>query len=389
MSRTARFVGALLLSVALVPVVDVGPAAAETSEESAASGAYYYSAGIDKPEAAPAAPPNVTGQGDYVSPEHLAVAVARPGEADKLSFLSFDLLEVPLEATVSKAVLSVPLAEDGNGDPRENRSVSPAPAKVQVCPAGDEGFSGEDGANLSSAPSVLCDLGKAPAKASADEKSYEFDVTALVQAFLTGENNGFALNPAVTSAPFQVVFQPAVESSLVVEYTAPAEEDLTTGADTVTDSGATAADTGTDAGTGDSGAVDVGGGFDAGTDPAGAGSVDTAPITAGGDQAALPEVPAEEAPPAPETAADPVAAGGTTQQVTPVASQGEAPLNPTAGFWIALVVLGGVLALLSLILGDPTPATASQQQASRLTRALQQQSAGGGSRSLLARPAAT
>ncbi|MCW2666021.1 MAG: hypothetical protein JWN57_983 [Frankiales bacterium] len=385
-SRTARFVGALVLSVALVPVVAVGPAAAATSTEPASVGAYYYRGGLDAPEGAPAPPPNAPAQGDYVAPEHLAVAVTAPNQADKISFVAFDLVEVPLDGTISKAVLRLPLAEDGNGDPRQNRSVSPDPARVQACPAGDEGFASEDGANISGAPSDRCDTVKVVAKASADRASYEFDVTAIAQGWLTGENNGLALVPAVLSTPFQVVFKPFAEATLTVDYTAPAEEPVEAGAgagDSTTGS-AVAAGEDTATGSGDSGSADVGG-FDAGT---GAGTVDTAPLDAGGAQVAIAEPPAvPEAPPAPETADAPVAQDGGSAVVQPVAATaGEAPLNPTLGFWLALVVLGGVLTLLSLILGDPTTPAATTATPSRLTRALQAQASSG--RSLLARPAA-
>jgi hypothetical protein len=378
-------VGALVLSVAVVPVVGVGPASAETSTEPASVGAYYYSAGLDAPEGAPAPPPNATAQGDYVAPEHLAVAVAAPNQRDKISFVGFDLVEVPLDGAVTKAVLKLPLAEDGSGDPRENRSVSPDPAKVQACPAGDEGFAGEDGANISGAPSDQCDTVKVVGKASADKTAYEFDVTAIVQGWLTGDNNGIALVPAVLSAPFQVVFKPFADASLTVDYTAAPEEEVAA-TDTGTDTGAEAevpAGDDTVVDSGDSGTVDVGG-FDAGTD---GGTVETAPLDAGGAEVAIAEPPAVDAEvaPAPETAEAPVEEGGSTA-VRPVAATGEAPLNPTFGFWLALVVLGGVLTLLSLILGDPTTPAGTTATPSRLTRALQAQTGSG--RSLLARPAA-
>jgi len=213
-----------------VPLWGVPSAYAASSSEPASTGAYFYSAGIDKPEQVAAPPPNVTGMAtDGVAPEHLAVAVNAPGRTDKMSFLYFDLATVPFDATVDKAVITVPLAENSppTTDPREaNVQRSAAPNKVRVCMAGDEGFSGEDGASFATAPTVDCKAFSGAATESADKKSYVFDVTALAKIWMTEANNGLALVPAegADSSPFQVVFLPFANATVAVQYTEPPAE---------------------------------------------------------------------------------------------------------------------------------------------------------------------
>jgi hypothetical protein len=266
-----------------------------------------------------------------------------------MSFLSFDLASVPFDATITKAVVSVPLAENADG----NMQMSPGPEKVRACMAGDEGFNGEDGANLSGAPSALCDKFAVVAKESADKKSYEFDVSTLAASWLTDANNGMALTPAATGAPFQVVFKPFAQAKIALTYTAPVEEVVTEVVAPATSV------TAPDAGVGFSGDT---GSFDAGLpvpETGGFGAVE-APVV----DTALPE-------PAPQTMDAPAPALAPTA-VRPVAQAADVPLTPTPAFWLGLLGVGALLALLSLILGDsrvPAPAATS---ATRLSKALQQ-----------------
>lgn len=361
-SSKARRAGAVVVAAGLaVPLWAVPSASAATSSEPAATGAYFYSAGIDKPEESPTQPPNVTGdRTDMVAPEHLAVAVRVPNRVDKMSFLSFDLTSVPFDATITSAVISVPLAPDGDG----NMSQSPAAAKVRACAAGDEGFNGEDGASFAQAPSVKCDAFMAPAKDSADKKSYTFDVSALAASWLTDANNGLALTAAdgATSSPFQVVFQPFAKASIALTFTAPPTEiDTTVVTPVVPDTGSTDVGGGgfaSDPGTFDSGSVD-------------SGSVDTAPAPEFG-VAESPVI--DTAVPEPEVgapAAAPVTAGAAPVAVTNVASSRPSEvLNPTTGAWLGALLFAGLLALLSLIMGDAkVPARTASQ--TRLSQALQ------------------
>ena len=361
MSKILRATAVLAAAGLAVPLWAVPAAFAETSTEPAATGAYFYSLGIDKPEQSPTQPPPITqNMTDEVAPEHLAVAVRVPGQVDKVSFLSFDLVSVPFDATITKAVVTVPLAENGGG----NTQRSPAPEKVKACAAGDEGFNGEDGANISGAPSRLCDEFEVVATESADKKAYVFDVSALAATWLTAANNGMALTPAVLTTPFQVVFKPFSEATIAVEYTMPP-------ADVSTDVVAPELPAAPDAGTGfsgDTGSFD--GGFAGGaTDSSGTGF---GAVEAPSVDSALPDPQTMDAPaPAPDVA--PTA-------VRNVALAGDAPLTPTPAFWLGLLAAGALLVLLGLIMGDSrVPATSAAGSQSRLSQALQaRQRAGAG-----------
>ncbi|MBC7373147.1 MAG: DNRLRE domain-containing protein [Frankiales bacterium] len=367
-SSKVRRTGAVVVAAGLaVPLWAVPSAFAGTSREPAATGAYFYSAGIDKPAESPTQPPNVTGdRTDMVAPEHLAVAVRVPNQVDKMSFLSFDLTSVPFDATITSAVISVPLAPDGDG----NMSQSPAAAKVRACAAGDEGFNGEDGASFAQAPTVKCDVFMAPAKDSADKKSYTFDVSKLAASWLTDANNGLALTAAdgATSSPFQVVFQPFAKASIALTFTVPSTKIDTTVVPPVLPGS-------TDGGGG--GVASDPGSFDPGS--VAAGSVDIAPAPEFG----VAESPAiDTAVPQPEVGAPAaaVATGAAPVAVTNVASgRPSEVLTPTTTAWLGALLFVGLLALLSLIMGDPrVPVRATSQ--TRLSQALQERERDAGRR---------
>ncbi len=387
MRRTVRTLAVLALTGAAVPFVGVSPAMAESSTEPASTGAYFYSAGIDKPDPAPAQPPNITGTAtDGVASEHLAVAVRAPNQTDKLSFISFDLLAVPFEATISSAIVTVPLAENS----QQNMQMSPGPEKVQACPADATGFNGQDGANTMGAPKTLCDIFTATATLSPDEKSYVFDVTAMAQSWLTEANNGMSIEPLVKSSAFQVVFLPFAESTIAVEYTATALEDIVpeTFADApVTDEFST--DVGSDTGTVDTGSSFSGGGADSGTssfdggsslpDTSGFGGSSSSGSSSSFGSADAPLLSAEL--PADVPVADSAGAAPEVAQqrvATRAVGSFSESLSPTAGFFVMGLLLAGVLALLSLIMGDPRAPVASAGPTSRLSQALQSRQRVGG-----------
>lgn len=358
MNKLWRTSAVAAAAVVAVPFWAVPSASAATVAEPASIGAYFYSAGIDKPEQSPTQPPNVTADNtDGVAPGNLAVAVRVPGRTDKMSFLFFDLLTVPFDATITKAVVTVPLAEPTPPltPPRDaNVQRNPAPEKVRVCAAGPEGFNGEDGASFAAAPAVDCKAFSAVGKESADKKGYTFDITGLAASWLTAANNGLALVPAeeAMNSEFQVVFLPFDAATIAAEFTAPPAEDLGTGLGTVT----------TTPPTFDTFTTTTGGGtsFDSGSSSFDSGFSAEAPVV----DTALPEPAVMDAPaPAPDVA--PV----TT--VRNVALPAEVPLTPTPAFWIGLLAVAALLGFLGLIMGDArVPATAAGGQ-SRLSRALQ------------------
>ena len=372
MSRLVRASVVLTSAMLAVPLWGVPTAAADSTVLVPQNAGYFNADGIRKPDESPAAPPNVTsGQADGVAPEHLAVA-ARTGQENKVSFLLFDLFDLGLDVTVSKAVLTLPVAPDGNG----NVNLSPAPEKVVACPAGEGGFIGDDGTSIQDAPDRLCDVTAVKAVATADGAAYAFDITPIAQSWVTDVNNGVALTsaPDARSTAFQRVFKPASEAKLALTFTS-AEA---TGEDVTVDVPVSSPDTGTSFDSG-SGSTDLGTSFDSGSfssPDSGLGSL-SEPVLSADVPVALSE---DDAPVEPELAAPSAA-------TVPVSNMTSAPLTPTPAFWIGLLLAASALGLLSLIMGDPRVPTASSTSQSRLTQALQARQRGGAGRQGGTRPA--
>jgi len=337
-------IGAVALATAAVPFLGVTPAYAESSTVTPGSQGYFNAAGVDKPDAFPASLPNPINSVDGVDKDHLAVA-ARNGQEDKVSALMFDLSTLGFGSIVTKAELTLPL-----GVGTTNLQSAGAPEKVRVCAAGETGFGGEDGAAIALAPERLCKVFASPAgKFSADKKAYVYDITKLAAVWVDGANDGLTLTAAegALTTPFQVVFQPGPKVSLAVEYTpgAPLPGELTAPP--------------ADSDSGVSSSPDLGG-FSGGTDAgppsdSGFGAV-AAPV--------VPEAPAPVAGVAPQAAAPqtaPAAAAGPIDLET---------LQPTTAFWLGGLLLAGLLALLSLIMGDSSTSSAATKRPSRLANAL-------------------
>lgn len=368
MNKVLRGAAVVVAAGLTVPLWAVPSATAAVVQEPASIGAYFYSAGIDKPEQSPTQPPNLTGDAtDGVPPGHLAVAVRAPNQTDKMSFLFFDLAGVPFDATINKAAITVPLAEPTPPatDPRQAVvQRAPAPEKVRVCAAGPEGFNGEDGASFAAAPAVETEtFCSEPGKATADGKAYTFEISALAAIWMSAANNGLALVPAeeAMGSAFQVVFQPSESATIAADFTAPPVEDFGTDFGTVT----------TTPPTSESFTTTTGGSFDTGSLDTGSSGFGT--VEAPSVDTALPEPAAMEAPaPAPDVA--------PATPVRNVALGTDIPLTPSPAFWLGLLALAGLLAFLGLILGDarvPAPAAGSQ---TRLSRALQDRQRGAAAR---------
>ena len=365
---------ALALAGVAAPLWLAPPALAASTPLPGSSGGYFYAAGVPDTETNAGKPPNVTAAADGVSPGNLGVA-GRGGREEKVSFLGFDLGDLAEGTTVTKAILSVPLVKP---DPPRDVFLNANVSQVRACAAGDQGFGGEDGESLTIAPDRLCDDFAAPATASADGSRYEFDITELAAEWVTGANDGVALTRSMEASNFQVVFRPAEDAVLTLETEVEevVEEVTNTGADLGAidmPTGGASTDSGSDAGFGGEGTTDLAGGFDSG-------SVDTGAVLDPGTDlgVGIADAPAVDAPEeavvdlveqeAPAVADDPQVAITTI-----AAGGGEAPLNPTAAFWLTGLGLAGVLALLGLILGDPTvPSRTLAGSQSRLDRALQE-----------------
>lgn len=333
--RLARLIGAAAVACASLPVTGVGTAHADSAALAPSNSAYFFSMGIDKPDASPAEPPNLTATtADGVSAGHLAVA-AQGGTEDKVSFLYFDLFNLPLGSTVEKAVVTMVLVPNA---PPTDISFNNTPELVQACKAGDGGFANDDGDGLALAPTRLCDAFSAKGKAGAKAGTYQWDVTGLAQEWITGENDGVAFTRA-DSAPgsnFQVVFDLASTATLDVTYAAPVV------IDPVVEPPAFAP-----------GPVlppDPSGGFAPGS------GVDLGTVDQGGT------VPDPTTNPAPQPAASPAPLAAA-----PVAIS--ASLRPDIGLWLGGLALLLALVVVSLVLGD-VGSTRAARRPSRLSLAL-------------------
>lgn len=332
MSRTVRLAAAALLACGSVPLTGVGTASADEAAVVPSNYAYFFSKGIDKPEESPAAPPNITATvADGVAPGNLAVA-ANGGQEDKVSFLYFDLFTLPVDATVTSAVVTMTTVPNSQSDVSFNAT----PASVVACAAGTQGFKEDDGAGLGkNAPDRLCTTFKAVGKAGA-AGAYQWDVTGLAQQWMTGANDGVAFTRADASpgSNFQVVFGKAATAKLDVTYSLPVAETPPV-APPVTPPVA---------------APPASGGF--------------VPQPSEGF-APLPDVVA----PAPQTnpVPSPVTSGNVQQtQTVALASS----MRPSNQLWLAGLGVAALLVLVSLVMGDPTvPATSRSR--SRLTLALE------------------
>jgi hypothetical protein len=330
MSRFVRLLSAAALACASVPVLGVGPAAADDASIVPSNAAYFFSKGVDKPEEAPAAPPNVTAlAADGVSAGNLAVA-ANGGTEDKVSFLFFDLFNLPTTATVSQAVVTmtpVPLSP-------QDVSFNATPESVLACAAGPEGFKDDDGAGIANAPARLCTAFKAVGKAGA-AGAYTWDVTALAQQWVAGTNDGVAFTRADESpgSNFQVVFGPSTTAKLTMTYSIPETFEPPV-APPVTPPLA--------------GPPAVGGVLPPPTEP----FVPTPDVVAPNPQ--------------PNVVPSPVTSTPTPTRTVALSTS----MRPTNQFWLAGAGLLGLLLLVSLVLGDASVPAASRSR-SRLSLALE------------------
>lgn len=328
------------------------PASAETGSETASSGAYFWRGTPRRPDQLPANPPPVQGNADGVEPGKLAVA-AEANQDDKVSFLFFSLSTLPAGATITRATLTVPLASG-----TANTSYGEDPAKVWACPAGPEGFGGEDAGALEDAPARLCDTANSPGKASPDGAAYVFDVTPIAAGWTTA-NDGLALAPApdARTAPFQVVFDSADKAVLAYEFTPPAA-----------DAGA-APTSGTDTAAGSSSSPALPADPVGGSTLGGAATTALPPTDLG--TAAAPAVAPVDAPvaaaaaPAGTVPAPAVAGARRAAAVGPAGV-----LRPTPQFWLAALGLGAALVVLSLALGAAPAASPAASAPTLLSRAL-------------------
>jgi hypothetical protein len=332
--RTPYRIANTAVAVAAIFPIGMPAAAADTaSSEPASASAYFSSTTPPKDDALPQDPgPQFVGLNtDRVAPGNLAVSQAVPGQgSDKESFIRFDLLAVPPDATISSAVVTVPLQpNDAN-----NNSANHTPDKVKACATGPEGFAdGIDAGAYDEKPTVDCKRLEVVAKATTDGLAYTFDVTPLARTWLTDLNDGIALVPAKNDQPFQVVFQPGSKATIAVTYTA------------------------AQGGTIDPVIPPIVMGPPVAPPPG-----DVAPPV----QPNIGTAPQPQPQPAPQASPAPRPKVARQQPITTVASGGGGFTESnglTPGFWFAALAGVGLLGVISLILGNPeVPVAASSVQ---------------------------
>jgi hypothetical protein len=176
------------------------------------------------------------------------------------------------------------------------------------------------GGDYTDEPTYDCTNGVAP---SVSGNVYTFAIPAIAQTWVDDQNLGVAVvpDPKNTTAPFQLVFTGAKTIKASMAYTAAAPLPSEPPAPPPPDNG----------------------GGVTNPQPATGGTV-PGPIP-GGVETSAPPVPA------------PVVAPSTPAvSATPVAAIRPASSAPSAGFWVAAALLGVLMLIISLVLGDPSPA---------------------------------
>ena len=335
MRRWLRLLAAVMLAAgAALLLLPSGTAAAATTKVSVLQQSWFWQNAYEQAnppvaQTPPATEPSGVPDGD--------VAVAYTGNADKssskMTALSFDVSSVTSGSSVEAFTFSLVL----DSAPAAT-SFDAASAAIVACQP-TRSWPAVLGGDYTDQPTVSCAHKVTP---TVSGSAYTFKIPAIAQGWVDDQNLGVAIlaDPDSAAAPFQLVFSSARDVKADISY-APAvtgsgsSSSGSAGAST----GAVTPPTGTGSGSGAaSGPVDVS------VPPATTNQPVAAPVVAAGQPAAAP-------------AARPVAAAKT------------APSIPTKAFWAAGLVLGAVLLLASLVLGDPTP-VAPTAAGSRLDQVL-------------------
>jgi len=261
-------------------------------------------------------------------------------QADKETYLAFDMSHVPMGSTIVSFKLSLPIDPSG---PTFVAGGVPAPA---IACAVDNSWSGGPGAqSFGGKPHDTC-AKNAPRLASAGGgQSYQVDIAPIAQGWVTaGVNNGVAItdDPANSSVAYQLVFGPPAALAKVVgqvSYQPPGSSSSpSTGAGSVSAPPSAPSDTGS--------------------------AVPTEPAPALPPSATSGPLPAEPAPvaptpPAAATPPSPTVSPGTSASAGRTGAPASSSSIPPAGFWAAGIVFLLLLLYSSLFVSD---------EASRRTR---------------------
>ena len=288
----------------------------------------YEQANPPVAETPPATEPSGVPDGD--------LAVAYTGNADKssskMTALSFDMSAVPSGSSVDGFTFSLTLDSAPTAT-----SFGAASAAVVACPP-TRSWPAVLGGDYTDQPTVACAHKVLP---TVNGSTYTFKIPAIAQGWVDDQNLGVAIlaDPDAAAAPFQLVFAGAKSLTADISYAPP-----------VTSSGSQSG------GSTGGGTVAV---------PATGGNTGSA---AGPVNVSVPPATTTEPGAAPVVAAS---AGPAAPVLAPVAAAKTAPSIPTKAFWAAALVVGALVLLASLVLGDPTPVapTASGSRLDQVLRA--------------------
>ena len=317
MRRWLRLLAAVLLAAgAAMLLLPGGTAAAATTKVGLLQQAWFWQNAYEQAnppvaQTPPATEPSGVPDGD--------LAVAYTGNTDKssskMAALSFDMSAVKAGSSVDGFTFSLTLDSAPSAT-----SFDAADAAVVACQP-TRSWPAVLGGDFTNQPTVDCAHKVTP---TVSGSTYTFKIPTFAQTWIDDQNLGVAIlaDPDGAAAPFQLVFSGAKNTKADISYT-PA----TTGGGSAS------------GGTTSGGSVSV---------PAASGSTGDA-----GAPASVTVPPATTTQPAtaPVVAASPAVA---SPALLPVARK-TAPAIPTKAFWAAALVLGAVVLLASLVLGDPTP----------------------------------
>jgi len=176
------------------------------------------------------------------------------------------------------------------------------------------------GGDFNDEPTFDCAGGVKP---SINGNVYTFAIPTIAQTWVDDQNLGVAIvpDPKNTTAPFQVVFTGAKTVKASISYTPATPLPSQPPPPSTTDTGG--------------------------------GVTNPQPVTGGGISNPGP-ISGGVTSPAPVS--PPVVAPSPQPSTSPVAAVRAASAAPSAGFWVAAALLGALMLIVSLVLGDPSPA---------------------------------
>ncbi|HVV75780.1 MAG TPA: DNRLRE domain-containing protein [Mycobacteriales bacterium] len=284
------------------------------------------STGIAPPAAVP--DPEVPAGDLAVSGPEAPAAAGLPAGPIAETYLLFDVSSLPVGATVTSFVVSLPVDSKGV-------TADPVGATIIACPATTGWSGGQTAAAYGGKPTDGCDVHSPKLTAVDGGDRYTVDIADIAQRWVKPNalNLGVAItdNPTNTLTAYQVVFGPPTALTglaATVTYTAPASEPTS-------------------------------------APPSAGGRVVATGTGSGGD--ATPVTTTEPLPPGlPAQVAQPPAP--TVAPVTPVVAMTVKPADPSApplGFWVALVLIVLLLGATTFVLAEPRAMAPLMQQEQR------------------------